>query len=279
MECFYPCVPELKIKDYRNYQALCCGLCSQIQEQYGLAARYCRSRDAILFALLEDGLAGRDATMVRAHCPRHLYHGKEMMCHTHGIRLAAQINVMMTWKRLGTGWRSLDKRFWRRMLRPAYEKAAAEAPAMQRLIEQQQNQMEALQLAECTSYETAAEPSANLFGGLFVYCAGDDSNIQPMRRMGCALGRIYYLLDQVESYYADQQTGVYNIFLQNRLRYAAAQEKARSLCGQARQELARAYNMLDIKRNRALLENILFQGLAKSVENAGNLPARRWKEL
>ena len=279
VEYLYPSVPEMKIRDYKAYCAWCCGLCSQIRQDYGRAARLGRSRDCILFALLNDSLAGREGTVVQKRCPRHGYSKRCMICHTRGLHLAAQVNVLLVWHVLNDGPGTLRDRIARRFLDKAYYKAVGEAPAIERVIQQQRAQSEALRLAGNTGYERSCEPTANLFGALFAYCAPDQNSAQDMRRVGYSLGQILHLLSQVESYLQDLQYGRYNIFLQNNLNYEAARGKAQYLCSQFQTEMRRAFRRLDIKQNRELLENMLFQGLDETVANVGRRKVHQWEKI
>ena len=44
--------PELKIKDYREYRGVYCGLCQTLKRKYGPFAQLCLNNDMTFMALL-----------------------------------------------------------------------------------------------------------------------------------------------------------------------------------------------------------------------------------
>ncbi len=279
-----PYLPELKIQDYRTYRSYCCGLCSQLRMDYGFAARLLLNHDMVLFALLADCLAGREATTVHHVCPRHCVTKQCMMCHTKGIRYATQVQIILEWHRA----RKYDPRKlpWKERLRfyikkailkNAYTLALAEGRHIERLMLQEQAHAEALALARCTDYDAACEPSGNFYAALFAACAPDESTIKPLRRMGFYVGKIFYLLQCAENFESDKDDGSYNVFVMNGLSRDAAVESAKSRCNMAAAELARAYNLLGVKMHRSLMDNIIFLGLQDAVAQAGQPQERKWE--
>jgi hypothetical protein len=287
VEYLHPCIPELKIKDYEAYEAFRCGICSQLREDYGFFTPLIENHDMIVFALLADGLAGREATVCTARCPRHFFLRRKMMCHTQGIRLAAKLNILIAWHCLCENtYPSWAGKLWQKMtaclLRRAFARACGESPAVERIFVQEKAHAQALALAHNGSFEAAWEPSANIFSALFVFCAPDESAAKALRRAGYALGKILFLMRCIETYPRDKAMSLYNVFVQNGLSYEAALENAKYQCGLAASEMANAYNLLNMKVNRTLLDNIIFQGLEESIAEMGTekgTKSRRWRKL
>lgn len=149
-----PFLPELTIRDYNTYLWYLRGVRRQMYLSYGLySCRYLR-HNGVLYALLADSLAGRTATCKRARLPGTLC-WKTVMCQTQGIRLAAQVEVMMAWHRFqDRKWTELElgqrlrRGLDRLLLRRAYEKAVQENPALERIFMQEQAQA-AVQMELC----------------------------------------------------------------------------------------------------------------------------------
>lgn len=279
-----PYLPELKIQDYRTYRSYCCGLCSQLRMDYGQPSARLLNHDMVLFALLADSLAGREPTTVHHVCPRHWFKKQSMLCHTKGIRYATQVEIMLAWhqinnydpRKLNFGAR-IKFRVEKAILKSAYTRAIADGRQIERLMLQERDHAEALEQAGCTDYDVACEPSGNFYGALFAACAPDESSIKPLRRLGFYVGKIYYLLESAEHFESDRLTGRYNIFAANGLTREGARESAQNRCNMAAAELARAYNLLGIKMNRSLLDNIMFLGLQHTVAHAGEPQDRKWE--
>ena len=199
-----PYLPELTIRDYNIYQWYLRGVQYQLNTTYGLYSCSQLQHNGVLFALLSDSLAGREATCKKVRLPWTLC-WRPMMCQTQGIRLAAQVEVLLGWHRLQDAqWGDLPLykkarrvRNWL-FLRRAYEKAAAENPALERIFAQERDQANVQMTLNSENYTLASEPKTNLYGALYSVLATDDpSQRKSMHYIGCCIGRAAYLLSLI----------------------------------------------------------------------------------
>ena len=269
-----PYLPELSIRDYNTYLWYLRGVRRQLYVTYGLYSCFGLRYNGVLFALLADSLAGRPATCKRMRVPGSLL-WRQMMCQTQGIRLAAQVEVLLSWHRLQDAqWDDLPadlklRRLTDRLLlRGAYHKAAAENPALERIFAQERDQANVQMTLNAKNYLLAAEPKGNLYGALYSLLATDDPNQRKsMHYIGSCIGRAAYLLDKAESFAQDKARGRYNVFLVNGITdRKAARENARRQALAAANDLVRAYGMMDVKLYRSLLDNIMLLGLRHAIE-------------
>ncbi len=269
-----PYLPELTIRDYNIYQWYLRGVQYQLNTTYGLYSCSQLQHNGVLFALLSDSLAGREATCKKVRLPWTLC-WRPMMCQTQGIRLAAQVEVLLGWHKLqDRRWDELPLRSQlfravdHALLCRAYEKAVNENPALERLFGQEQAQAVVQMNLNAKNYSVAAEPMSNIYGALYSTLATDDPNQRKsMRYIGSSIGRIFYLMDKAERFEADKCSGRYNVFVVNDLMgQASAVENARRQALAAANDLMRVYSMLDVKLNRSLLDNIMLLGLHHAVE-------------
>ena len=263
-----PYLPELTIRDYNIYLRYLRGVRRQLYEAYGLYSCHLLRSNGVLFAILSDSLAGRQATCQRKRVPGTLA-WRRLMCQTQGIRLAAQVEVLLGRKYselrpLKRLCRAVD----RLLLRRAYERAVQENPALERLFVQERDQAVVQMNLNAKNYNLAAEPMSNVYGALYSTLATDDPNQRKsMRYIGSSIGRIFYLMDKAERFEADKCSGRYNVFVVNDLMgQASAVENARRQALAAANALMRVYSMLDVKLNRSLLDNIMLLGLHHAVE-------------
>jgi len=268
-----PYLPELTIRDYNIYLRYLRGVRRQLYEAYGLYSCHLLRSNGVLFAILSDSLAGRQATCQRKRVPGTMA-WRRLMCQTQGIRLAAQVEVLLGWHNLQDRKYSelkplkrLRRAVDRLLLRRAYDKARQENPALERLFAQEREQAVVQMNLSAKNYALAAEPMSNVYGALYSTLATDDPNQRKsMRYIGSCIGRIFYLLDKAERFEADRRNGQYNVFVVNELNgQAAAIENARRQALAAVNDLMRAYKMLDLKLNDTLLNNIMILGLQHAV--------------
>ena len=269
-----PYLPELTIRDYNIYQWYLRGVQYQLKTTYGLYSCSQLQHNGVLFALLSDSLAGREATCKKVRLPWTLC-WRPMMCQTQGIRLAAQVEVLLGWHNLQDRKYSelkplkrLRRAVDRLLLRRAYMRAVEENPALERLFVQEREQAVTQMELSAKNYTLAAEPMSNIYGALYSTLATDDpSQRKSMHYIGCCIGRAAYLMDKAESFLRDKLRKRYNVFLANGITNPeAAVESARRQALAAANDLVRAYNLLDIKLNRTLLDNIMILGLRHAVD-------------
>ena len=269
-----PYLPELTIRDYNTYLWYLRGVRWQMYRSYGLYSCRLQQHNGVLFALLADSLAGRPATCKAQRLPGNLCR-KQMMCQTQGIRLAAQVEILLSWHRIQDAqWADLPvgKKVRRVvdtvLLRRAYKKAAAENPALERIFVQERDQANVQMALNAKNYLLAAEPKGNLYGALYSVLATDDPNQRKsMHYIGSCIGRVFYLLEKAARVEDDRKVGRYNVFLLNGINDRnAARENARRQALAAVNDLVRAYGMLDVKLNRTLLDNIMILGLRHAIE-------------
>ena len=94
-----PYLPELSIRDYNTYLQDMRGVGYQVYLDYGFVPYSVLLHKGAPLALLADSLAGRQATCQMVRMPGSLAR-VPMMSQTMGIRLAAQIEILMSWHRL-----------------------------------------------------------------------------------------------------------------------------------------------------------------------------------
>ena len=159
-----PYLPELTIRDYNIYLRYLRGVRRQLYEAYGLYSCHLLRSNGVLFAILSDSLAGRQATCQRKRVPGTLA-WRRLMCQTQGIRLAAQVEVLLGWHNLQDRKYSelrplkrLCRAVDRLLLRRAYERAVQENPALERLFVQERDQAVVQMNLSAKNYSLAAEP-------------------------------------------------------------------------------------------------------------------------
>ena len=269
-----PYLPELTIRDYNTYLRYLRGVRRQLYEEYGFYACHLLRTNGVLFAILSDSLAGRAATCQRKRVPGTLV-WRKLMCQTQGIRLAAQVEVLLGWHNLQDRKyseldlpRKVQRAVDRLFLRRSYERAVQQNPALERLFCQEREQAVVQMNLSARNYTLAAEPMSNIYGALYSTLATSDADQR--RRMwaiGSGIGRIFYLQDKAERFETDRRRKRYNVFVANELNgQAAAVENARRQALAAANDLMRVYRMLDIKLNRSLLDNVMLLGLHHAVD-------------
>ena len=268
-----PYLPELTIRDYNTYQWYQRGVRRQLYTTYGLYSCYGLRYNGVLFAVLADSLAGRPATCKRMREPGTLV-WRQMMCQTQGIRLAAQVEVLLSWHRIQDAqWADLP--FYKKvrrvvdtvLLRQAYRKAAAENPALERIFVQERDQANVQMTLNAKNYLLAAEPKGNLYGALYSVLATDDPiSAKVCTTSAAASAGPLICWTKRRAFPGTKIRPLQRLPPQRHQRQERCPGERPAQALAAVNDLVRAYGMLDVKLNRTLLDNIMILGLRHAIE-------------
>ena len=273
-----PAKPEMKVREFESYRSVYCGLCKQLKRDYGFASRMLLNYDLVTVALLADGLSGEEGRPCAQRCIASPLRKRCMLQETRGLRLAAAALVLLSWYKLAddvadeTLGKRLAARAARLALRGAHKKAAAAFPDLDGSLAAETARQQKLEAEQSQNPDEAAEPTGRMTGAIFALCAENEAQVHILQRLGLFLGKILYWLDAAEDYGKDAEKGRYNVFRLAGLEQAQAVERTKVLCRMAAGEAARCYNLLDLRLNRPIFDNIIFLGLPASIVRAGQPP-------
>lgn len=279
--------PELKVREYEMYQGYYCGICKSIGKRYGQIPRFTLSYDAVLLALLLAGINPDLETIRTNRCIVNPFKKRNIVYENSAIDYAADLMLILAYYKLKDDFQdekkitaalgtSVMKRSFKKLIKTKEEKCNI---ALKRLEE-----LAALEKEGCDSIDPAAEPFAKLMEEVFDgenLLKNSSENHEDIRlayrKIGYHLGKWIYLIDAFDDIEDNAKSGSYNPLI-NQFKYDAKGEesieefKARIsertefnlMCYLA--EIARAYEMLDMKKNQGLIENIIYFGLHRKTE-------------
>ncbi|MEF9866083.1 MAG: DUF5685 family protein [Oscillospiraceae bacterium] len=276
-----PCRPELKMREWGEYRSYYCGLCKELKREYGFTSRMLLNYDFVLLALLADSLSDEPCEHVQECCIANPVQKRCISCNTKGLSLAANSLVLSCAYKVNDdiqdegGFKRIASLTLRLLLKNKKAKAAARLPQLDTVLCREMQRQADIEGTKSTSYDAASEPTSIMTGTIFSQIGKTPSQEKILYRFGLFIGKIIYYLDAAEDYESDKDKNSYNVFLLNGLSKAQAVEKAQELCRMCAGELALCYNLLDVQGYRkAILDNIVFLGLAEGIMHAGEKRAR-----
>lgn len=262
------CKPELKIKEYETYKAVYCSLCKKLGKSYGVLSRFTLSYDFTFLALLnmslQDGCDGFEQKRCAFNPLKKCNYCKNL----DAIDMpAASAMIMLYYKILDN---IADERGFKRFkywcIKPlfsrAHKKAAKKYPRIEKAVAEYISAQNNLEKAGCTSIDEAADPTAKVMEKILSLCSDDEIQKKVLNRLGYCLGRYIYLLDASIDLEEDIKKGSYNVF-----KSVDGKEIKERIKGQLYfcvNEAARAFELLDIKKYKTILGNIIYLGLEET---------------
>lgn len=262
------CRPELKIKEYETYKAVYCSLCKKLGKSYGILSRFTLSYDFTFLALLNMSLTDGCDGFHQKRCAFNPLKKCNYCKNDDAIDMpAAAAMIMLYYKILDN---ISDERGFKRLgywcLKPifssAHKKAAKKYPQIEDAVSEYISAQNALEAVNCDSIDKAADPTAKVMEQILALCSDDGTQKRVLRRLGYCLGRYIYLLDAAVDLDQDKKSGGYNVLKNTDDKDIATHIKQQLyFCVN---EASKAFELLDIKKYKHILGNIIYLGLEET---------------
>ena len=262
------CKPELKIKEYETYKAVYCSLCKKLGKSYGLLSRFTLSYDFTFLALLNMSLKDGCDGFERKRCAFNPLKKCNYCKNLDAIDMPAAAAMIMLYYNILDN--IVDERGFKKFkywcIKPlfsrAHKKAAKKYPQIEEAVAEYIASQSALEKANCTSIDEAADPTAKVMEKILTLCSDDEMQKRVLQRMGYCLGRYIYLLDAAVDLPEDTKNGGYNV-LKN-VDEREIKQRIKQQLYFCTNEAARAFELLDIKKYKTILGNIIYLGLEET---------------
>lgn len=257
-----PFTPELKVKDKELYQAYYCGLCRALGK-YGLNSKLTLNYDAAFAAILLAGVTGEEPVLAPRGCPAHPVRGRIPVADgDKAIDYSAALSVLLAKYKILDD--AKDGRPLRKAALPAFsrgvKRAAEKYPEADRALREGIKRLEVIEhKPECDPDEAPMDFGRTLGELLSAYPGLDAQSLPLVREMGEKLGGFVYITDAWDDRKDDKKRGSYNIFL--RSDFENPRETCAAMLDMSINAAVLAYDLLDIKVNKPVLDNIMYMGL------------------
>lgn len=254
-------------EDKKLYSAYYCGLCKAIGEKSQLF-RMTLSNDLTFLAILLCGVLKTEPEFVDdKRCIAHPIKRHTEILSNHIIDYVSDMNILLVYLKVcddvydDKGILDYIKRFVLSRKAKAVEK---KYPKISEKILNSLKELANLEKENCSVLDEVADCFSKLLEAIFTPdCLGlDEQTLKVLGWMGYNIGRWIYIIDAYADIQKDKKMNSYNPFLSspqdkeftnNTLLYTLA-------------NVANAYDLLKIYRNKTLIENFIFSGLPEKQE-------------
>ena len=272
--------PELKVREYELYNSYYCGVCKSIAARYGQVPRMLLSYDSAFLALLLAALSPDKEEIRPEHCIIHPVKKKFVCRKDPAVDHAADILLILAYAKLEDDIRDEGKvsaRVLHGFLRGAYKKLRETYPELIREVSGQLSRLSEMEQEKSDSLDRTAEVFGNVMAAAFsAYPQAEGQERTVLRTMGSALGRWMYLIDACDDIGENIRDGNYNPLLQ-RFGFEKGKETEETFRERIREqvsfllyfhlgEMSRAYDLLTIRKNKGITDNVVYFGLHRKTE-------------
>lgn len=271
--------PELKVKEYEMYKAVYCSLCRVLGKNYGIWSRFTLSYDFTFLALLNMSLTDVCDLTERKRCVCNPLKKCNYCKNDDYFKMPAAAAMIMVYYKLldnisdEKGIKKIGYGLVRPLFAHARKKAARLFPELEKIISEYISEQSAIEKDNCAELDRAADPTAKALSKILVMCGRDEKQIRILERIGYCLGRYIYLLDAACDLPDDIKKGSYNFLKYNTEGDPHEYAKKRIVpqlyfCSN---EAGKAFELLDIKKYRPILGNIIYLGLEDTFKKELNV--------
>ena len=270
------CKPEMRLKEFEMYKAVYCSLCKELGRLYGPLARMTLSYDFAFLAILNMSLSSDKCSLTRKTCTCNPLKKCQYLSEKSGLKMPASAAMIMLYYKLldniddEKGIKKVLYLALRGIYSKAHKKAAKEYPDIENIFLDYIKEQKLLEAENCESADRAADPTAKALSKVFEFCSDDETEKRILSRMGYCIGRYIYLLDAACDLEEDVKKGNYNPLKT----YAEDKDYKKNVIVPqlyiAASETAKAFELLDVKKMKNILDNIIYLGLEETFKKELN---------
>ncbi len=266
--------PELKVKEYELYKAVYCSLCRELGRHYGFLSRLTLSYDFTFLALLSMSMTDGCDGFERKRCAFNPLKKCNYCKNAEAQKMPSAAAMIMLYYKLKDnikdekGLKKIGFYFLLPFFSVARKKAAREYPDIEKIVSDYIAEQERLEAEGCESLDEVSDATAKALSRLLMLCNEDEIQKRVLERIGYCIGRYIYILDAACDLEEDIKRNRYNVLKNNASEDIAEYIKERAVpqlyfCVN---EAGKAFELLDIKKYKTVLGNIIYLGLEETFK-------------
>lgn len=263
---------ELKVSEFEKYNGYYCGICKSIGKRLGQIPRLALSYDSVFLAVLKGALTDEKEILSHEHCIVHHIDKKPIVRDSSAVDYAADMMVILAYHKFLDDWK--DERnavsfAGKSSFFSAYKKVKKLYPQTCKAIEEALNKLSELEKEKSPSIDKTCDAFADVMEVLFEGISKEEETRRVLAVLGRNLGKWIYLVDAVDDLEKDKSGTSYNPL---KYRFPESDNKTIGdgvsiLIYHYLAQIADAYDLLPVRKNKGIIENIIFIGLRKQTEN------------
>ncbi|MGI5848744.1 MAG: DUF5685 family protein [Christensenellales bacterium] len=272
-----PLKPELKMKEYEAFRGYYCGLCKSIKEKYTHAARFMLNYDCAVLSLLLSSMSDEVPEVKRERCIASPFK-KKTVVRSKESAYAATVNVLLGYGKIkdtAADDYKVSAHTLALLYKGVLKRAAKDTPDLAAEFDRRIANLHDLEMRKSDSVDAVASEFGHLLAAVFSlapYRFIDNMAKKALWHLGYNLGRWIYIADAVDDLIKDHKVHRYNVYLQRKFSDVAnlkeeIRDEAAFNLKFTLAEACKAYELLNITRDKPLLDNIMYLGLAKKTED------------
>lgn len=277
-----PFKPDLRIYEFSYYKSIYCSLCREIKENFGTLYTLGLNYDFVFLSLLKMSLMNEKDTFVNSRCTFNPLQKKYIM-KNESITFSSYVFILATKYKLYDD--KLDNDFRSKMISNftfpfvniKYKLILDEFEyfyILDKVFRWYTLKQKYLENKKVSNIDLISHPSSVCYANILRLISNDSNHSRILYRMGYFLGRWIYLIDAIDDLSNDLKNNNYNPFIykynllkKDNINFNDIYNESKLILNLTLGELINSYNLLNIKYNKEILDNIIFLGLKNIQDN------------
>ena len=263
--------PELKIKEYRKYKGVYCGLCQTLKHKYGPLGQLCLNNDMTFAALLLMGLYEDEEAGTERDYRCRLHPTKKGRIYENPcVEYAADMTIFLSYYLARDHWtddRNPAALAQMKLLRRSVGKLSRIYPRQFKAVRNYVRRLDRAEKSGEMDLDALAGLTGTMFGELLNW--KDDIWAEMLRGVGFYLGKFIYLMDAYEDLEKDIRKKRFNPLIE-RSRQDGFEARVFDMLDLMMADCARCFEQLPITSDIEILRNILYAGVWSKYMNVRN---------
>lgn len=266
----------LSEEEYDIYNGYYCGVCKSIGARHGQFPRLALSYDIVFLALILSSLNSEEDIIEREHCIIHPIERKPTIKNDAAVDYAADMLLILAYYNFlddKNDEHKLRGTLGSGMLSGSYAKLRKTYPDIVKAVEDNLSKLSELERAKSGSLDMTCAAFGDVLGAVFsgweLYQKGDGisgDETSPRYRilegLGRSLGKWIYLMDALDDLEKDKKSGSYNPLIYRDRGAEGLNDLLYNYLG----DVSSAIDLLEIRKNKGIIDNIVWNGLRARTE-------------
>ncbi len=270
---------ELKVGEYDLFKSYYCGLCKELGKEFNHFVRLGLNYDLTFLALLLSSINSKAKTIYPEACLANPFKKRPIIKKSHAINYSANISIILAYSKLLDDWKD-DKSIPAIILSTVYllplRKVKKTYGDKYKQIKIYLKQLNVLENNKCDIIDEVADIFGKIMELVFTPSFLEDNEEKRiMAWLGYNIGRWIYIIDAFDDIEEDIKKNNYNPLL---LQYKYNKgQKVNDFKDNIKDEIeisltftldniAKSFELLNIKHNKPILENIIYMGMQSEME-------------
>lgn len=273
-----PVKPQLRICDYDLYKAVYCGICNELQSNFGFFSKSFLNYDFVFLAMLGRSVKGEAPITCPKRCNINFLKKCQIQKANATDNYCAAALITSAYFKLldNIDDEGIRKRLASRLALPfakrGYNKAKALYPQLTETIKVCCDNQAKVEAEPYRSMDRAADNTSKALSIVLSGLTDNPADKRILERLGYLIGRFVYIADAADDLNEDSQNGRYNPLLlefPNDDEHKEALAFAKTELNATASEIANSYNLLNKQYFSEILDNIIFLGLKRTIHTLG----------